>query len=284
VVTLPSAWPADVDVLSIDLEARELPGSDARQVMCQAAQHLRSAARLLLKIDSTLRGPIAAMIDGALEGSGCSSAVVAPAFPEQGRDIVDGRLHVHGSPRQTVPDVGSPLHDSAELDALATAWPAHPEWLLAGSAGIARRLAGPATERVTRPPSGSVLVVAGSPAEATRRQLERLPPTVRVLSTSPTELRDTGDAARALADTIDLSQRPGLLMLTGGATARAVCARLGASGIRLHGEVQPGMPVGTLLGGVWDGVLVLTKAGGFGPPDALLDALRVLGPSCLDTP
>jgi len=283
-VALPSAWPANVDVLSIDLDARELLEADARRAMCHAAQRLSPDARVFLKIDSTLRGPIRAMTEGGLEGTGASMAVVAPAFPEQGRDVIGGRLRVHGIPQQAVPDVGSTLHNSDELDTLAAAWPSHPEWLLVGSAGIARRLAGPATIRLPHATSGSLLVIAGTPAEATHRQLERLPSTVRVLRTPPATERDQGAAASALADAIDIRQRPGLLVLTGGATARAVCAKLGASGIRLLGGLHPGLPIGHVTGGAWDGVTVITKAGGFGAPNALLDALRALGPSCLDTP
>jgi uncharacterized protein YgbK (DUF1537 family) len=69
------------------------------------------------------------------------------------------------------------------------------------------------------------------------------------------------------------------LVLTGGATARFVCERLGAHGVRLEGELQPGVPYGTLHGGLWHGVQVVTKAGGFGTPDTLLDVVRALGVS-----
>jgi len=36
------------------------------------------------------------------------------------------------------------------------------------------------------------------------------------------------------------------------------------------GEVLPGIPWGMLRGGRFDGVLVVTKSGGFGAPDALI--------------
>ena len=38
------------------------------------------------------------------------------------------------------------------------------------------------------------------------------------------------------------------LVLTGGDTAVGVARRLGAVGVRLEGEVEPGIPVGTLIG------------------------------------
>ena len=59
----------------------------------------RPSTRLFVKIDSTLRGPIEALVAGALEGSGRDVAVVAPAFPEQGRLLVGGRLQLLATPR-----------------------------------------------------------------------------------------------------------------------------------------------------------------------------------------
>jgi uncharacterized protein YgbK (DUF1537 family) len=55
-----------------------------------------------------------------------------------------------------------------------------------------------------------------------------------------------------------------------------VCDVLGVRGVAVEGEIGPGMPFGTLVGGLWDGVTVVTKAGGFGGPTALLDAVSML--------
>src|SRR3972149_3085955 len=57
--------------------------------------------------------------------------------------------------------------------------------------------------------------------------------------------------------------------LTGGETAYSVCRALGADGIALAGEVEPGLAIGTLLGGPFAGLAVITKAGGFGDPETL---------------
>jgi uncharacterized protein YgbK (DUF1537 family) len=70
---------------------------------------------------------------------------------------------------------------------------------------------------------------------------------------------------------------PGAVVLTGGQTARLVCQHIGALGVRLLGELEPGVPIGYLIGGKWDGVPVITKAGGFGSPSTLLDAARAFG-------
>jgi uncharacterized protein YgbK (DUF1537 family) len=45
----------------------------------------------------------------------------------------------------------------------------------------------------------------------------------------------------------------------------------------LLGELSPGIPGGFLIGGEWDHIPVVTKAGGFGSPDTLLDVAYALG-------
>lgn len=64
------------------------------------------------------------------------------------------------------------------------------------------------------------------------------------------------------------------LVLTGGDTAVAVCRSLGAVGLVLLNEIQPGMPAGRLIGGPYDGLIVVTKAGSFGEKDAIARAIR----------
>jgi uncharacterized protein YgbK (DUF1537 family) len=314
-----------------------------------------SSTQVFLKIDSTLRGPIAGLVAGALAGSGRQVAVIAPAFPEQGRLLRDGRVSVDGLPGAGITDalgmartalVGASFARSAEeveravehartrglrhvvvdadgpasLRSVASAWPRHPEWLLVGSAGLTRQVAGAAHrpyQAVLTRTRGPILVVAGSPTPQTQAQIERLrglgpivvirseAPVPRrpsgvhdgiVVCTPPTIERDSGESARAVAETVaawatdfgsastaegrePVEFRPGVLVLAGGATARLVCERLGAHGVRLSGELQPGVPFGQLQGGRWDGVDVVTKAGGFGTPDTLLDVVHALGVS-----
>lgn len=64
------------------------------------------------------------------------------------------------------------------------------------------------------------------------------------------------------------------LILTGGDTAVRVAGALGATGILLEGEVEAGVPVGTLVGS--HPYRVVTKAGGFGGTDTLHEAFRAL--------
>jgi len=61
------------------------------------------------------------------------------------------------------------------------------------------------------------------------------------------------------------------LIITGGATALAVTTRLKIENIMILDEVQPGIPVLRL-----DNILAITKAGGFGQPDTLIQATKYL--------
>ncbi len=357
----PGQWPADVhvvEVLGVDLDLRERLDADAEALTGATAQHLCAAypeRRVFLKIDSTVRGPIAGLVAGALAGSGRHVAVIAPAFPEQGRLLRNGRLVLDGWPGASLTDalgmertalLGADFARSADqvevaveharnrgarhvvvdadqpecLQSVAQAWRRHTrDWLLVGSAGLSRQVANSAEQPATTPhlhfprhapgsgaaAGGPVLVVAGSPAAATQAQLDQLrgrgrmvligpdmpPPAapssndqLLVLCTTPAAERDAGQSAQAVAATTAAWAKeftPSALVIAGGTTARLVCEGLGAHGVRLEGEFEPGIPFGHLVGGAWDGVPVVTKAGGFGTPDTLLDVVRALGVSSI---
>ena len=61
----------------------------------------------------------------------------------------------------------------------------------------------------------------------------------------------------------------GALVLTGGDLAMGVCRALSTSALEIQEEVLPGIPCSKLVGGPFDGLRLVTKAGGFGEPDAL---------------
>ena len=170
----PSTWPPNTDVLAVDLDVRECSDAIAVTTLAAAAP-LASAQRVFVKIDSTLRGPVRGLISGGLDAFARSMAVVAPAFPEQGRTYVEGRLHVDGR-------AGASLHELLEgearcriVDDLREAASVSAEWLLVGSAGLARQLAPPRQQAcIPAMTEGLILVVAGSPTAVTRTQLTRL--------------------------------------------------------------------------------------------------------------
>lgn len=65
-------------------------------------------------------------------------------------------------------------------------------------------------------------------------------------------------------------------VLTGGETASLAINALEATGIRIAAEINPGIPGGLLVGGAAANKPIVTKAGAFGSPAALLDASKWL--------
>lgn len=179
-----------------------------------------------------------------------------------------------------------------------------------GSAGLAGPLA-----RRWRSPAGTALVVVTTSHEATRAQADvlsargapRHQPSSRelldgsawsaftaavlagaarqprtLLLSAPERDEDElppelvterlADLAVRVVTTSDITG----LVLTGGDGARAVLGGLGCTGIRLHGQVVAGVPLGTVIGGPVAGLPVATKAGGFGEPDVLIAAAEAV--------
>ena len=66
------------------------------------------------------------------------------------------------------------------------------------------------------------------------------------------------------------------LFLSGGDVAREMCRALGASGVRIIEELEPGVVAGEISGGTKDGLAIVTKAGGFGSDMAIADAIYYL--------
>jgi uncharacterized protein YgbK (DUF1537 family) len=97
----------DVDVLSIDGNTRSLtPANAAAETARLVRRYISNEDRLLFKkLDSTLRGHVAAELAAVLEArrSFVSDGrrivcVMAPAFPSFGRTTANGRQLVHGRP------------------------------------------------------------------------------------------------------------------------------------------------------------------------------------------
>jgi len=155
--------------------------------------------------------------------------------------------------------------------------------LWAGSAGLAgalaRRIAGPKRPRPDAAASGPVLFCIGSDHVLTVAQERRLL-AVRDVAVQPGALAEGrhvllrlpwGKVKAEELRAMFAGRRPAAVALSGGDTASLVCRALGVEAIAIHGELWPGVPVGTLRGGAYDGVAVVTKSGGFGNPDTLVE-------------
>ncbi len=88
--------PADAGVLVADTESRyDSPDAAARAVYDALDGH--EADVVYKKVDSTLRGNLVAEVDAAVDAVGADIALVAPAFPRNGRLTAEGYHLVDGA-------------------------------------------------------------------------------------------------------------------------------------------------------------------------------------------
>jgi len=98
-VLLDAASPPRGGVVAVDLDTRTRPERAARRIVRHAFSRraARRATVLLKKIDSTLRGHVAAELSAVQRALGGSRPVLfAPAFPAQDRRVKDARVFARG--------------------------------------------------------------------------------------------------------------------------------------------------------------------------------------------
>ncbi|MET9950655.1 four-carbon acid sugar kinase family protein [Streptomyces sp. NPDC006339] len=86
----------EAGVTAVDLGTRLLGETEAAARTREAAAAYADAELLIKTVDSTLRGHVAAELRAALAGSGRRTAILAPAFPAEGRTTVGGVQYVRG--------------------------------------------------------------------------------------------------------------------------------------------------------------------------------------------
>jgi uncharacterized protein YgbK (DUF1537 family) len=315
-IPLPARWgelggdlPEGDGLTVFDTESRHLPADQAAAAVTLACRGLGEG--VFKKVDSTLRGPVAAELEAACLALGRSTAVLAPSLPAQGRTVAGGRLLVAGVDAGSVAEIlgaaavvlpvaalaGGALAPlvvidaitDADLERVASACAGRPDLLPAGSSGLAAafaRLEG-ASAPTAVPASRRVLVAVASPHVAARAQLAALAaephPAIQVLAVAaeaqglPEELaaalgREVGDRVRDR-----LPPFRGIPPLRGGETV--ILATGGDAALAVCRElgiasIRPRAEV--LPGVVWsdtgrEDVALATKAGGFGEPRLLLD-------------
>lgn len=226
-------WSAlDDEVLGVTTETRNASAATAAAVVREAiARGRQQGARLVYKkIDSTLRGPVAAEIAalaGALPGT---DVLFTPANPAVGRTVRAGVLRVHGVPvseTEFARDPASPVTESnlhrllghlgisglhladaespADLAAaVAQRAAAGRPWVAVGSGALARPVAALAARHPRQTPAacpalapGPVLLLGGSAHAANRVQAARLAE-ARGLVLHTLRLADPASAAAAL--------------------------------------------------------------------------------------
>lgn len=211
VVLSTNVWPAATpgQAIGITTETRNAAPEIAAAAVQQAVARGRASGGRLLykKIDSTLRGPVAAEL-AALEAAMPGTRILfVPANPKVGRTVRDGILLVNGTPvaeTDFARDPVSPVTESsiARLlgaaltpqvvladastegdlaDAVARMNAGGAEWVAVGSGALARPVAAsqPGVTLSTEPaapeiPPGPLLFVGGSAHGANREQSRRL--------------------------------------------------------------------------------------------------------------
>lgn len=91
----------------------------------------------------------------------------------------------------------------------------------------------------------------------------------------PVDMGEGLELCQALAMLIaPLADHIGAVIATGGETARAILTAMGSTGLRLVGEVEPGVPL-SIAAGIKP-INVITKAGAFGTRDTLMRCYETL--------
>ena len=88
----------DLDAVAVDTDSRTRPAGFAARRVVEAAHAVRYASIVYKKLDSTLRGNVAAELEAAFGAAGRERTIVAPAFPAAGRTTIGGTQLVHGVP------------------------------------------------------------------------------------------------------------------------------------------------------------------------------------------
>ena len=110
-VLLDPTFSSGAEIIAITTESRHLPPALAAERVRGVSHHLYGTPLLYKKIDSTLRGNIAAELFALMEAFEVARALVAPAFPAQGRTTVHGRQLIDGRPLEET-DFGSQIVSS----------------------------------------------------------------------------------------------------------------------------------------------------------------------------
>ncbi|NMP21377.1 four-carbon acid sugar kinase family protein [Sulfobacillus harzensis] len=96
---IPLSLPRSADVAVIHIESRHVSPEGIAGRFRTIPAALLSADHHYLKVDSTLRGPVGAMVDAFLDAlPRYRGAVICPAFPQNHRTVLNGRLFVEGRP------------------------------------------------------------------------------------------------------------------------------------------------------------------------------------------
>lgn len=292
---LEEAFLQNAQVIAVSTGSRDKTPEEAFELTSRAVK-LAESARIFLKVDSRLKGNVAA----SLRALNRQSLIVAPAIPAFGRTVHNGFLSGFGIEKSidiaeivrldscnlSIPDTSNDV----DLDRIVKQ---SDRATLVGARGLACALSRLEPHPVHKPKllTGLSAAAIGSRDPITISQIENLDrQQVSILEapagqldsynkpTKNTLIRATGAAQSdplKVAETLAKSFKPFAdrcdnLIISGGATAEVVLRQLGVTILHLEGELLPGIPV--CKAGNWR---IATKSGGFGAPDVLAKLLQI---------
>ena len=315
---IPEALAADPDIIVIDSDTRHRAPAEVRARIADIWAALAAAQPrlVMVKVDSRLKGPIAAIIAVLLDLSGRGRALVCPAAPDQYRIVQGGQVTGKGVSAPISVAVrleGQPAdiadgEDMQDMRALARRLLAAGGALLGvGARGMAQGLAAELAAEAgiaphpAAPPLQPLLLVVGSRDPIALAQVEallgqpgivdcpapggyvgrRLPeaPVMLVRATDDGALHEPTACAARLAQGVAplvARHRPATLFLSGGDTAHATLRALGIDLLVPEGEILPGAPICRPPDSE---MRIVTKSGGFGAADALVAIVAATAPT-----
>ncbi len=147
---LASAFRRTSEVISVSTNSRELPAASAATLVQGVAGSLKAVPVIFKKIDSRLKGNVAAEVSALAQALGMTDALICPAIPAMGRVVENGQLRGFGVAAPI--DVAAILADvtefafrvpdaqtDADIDAILAG--VGPDVLLIGARGLSAGLA-----------------------------------------------------------------------------------------------------------------------------------------------
>jgi D-threonate/D-erythronate kinase len=295
---LPEAMSSGAEVVAVATGTRELTSRNAAEVLGGIASRLKAWNGIVFKkIDSRMKGNIGVEI-GALTDVLGRPVFVCPAVPRLGRFVRAGAVCGEGvaEPIAIAPRIMHPARivDAERLEDIRYALPGDPsKTLLVGAAGLAEALAEqlvpvpgalPAVQALPLPgflAIGSRDPVTLEQVAALQFEMVRAPngvvPAVQPsqlcgVQLTPGDLEISGiEAAERFAQGVAREVRrlnPRTLFACGGETARSILDVHDIHQLDVEAEISPGMPLSRCP---FTGLRVVTKSGGFGSPDILVN-------------
>ncbi|MFS4436625.1 four-carbon acid sugar kinase family protein [Paracoccaceae bacterium GXU_MW_L88] len=291
-------------VLAVSTNSRELLEDQAIDLISDVSKTAPSFLNAVVfkKIDSRMKGHIAAEV--AVLRKTKQPVILCPAIPKLGRIVKDEFLLGQGVDEPiavsgVIPDALVPdAQTDADIDQIIAKAPTNT--LFVGAAGLAeglaRKIAGGEKSALFDAIPAPILLAIGSRDPVTLKQLEGLAVESApngavdlgidnniIRMTAGTEAIDGTMAnarfAKGIAQRIE-AQNIETLVASGGETAAAIMAELGAHSLQVIGEVLPGLPVSRVLG-LKRPLMLITKSGGFGAEDTLKKVLALAGQDAL---